>query len=123
MVPVAGFCEHGEETWHVNVREESRVADLNNYFPWNGDSYIFKLLSTLNTDKGKAIPLQAWTGPEGFRKVEAPRISRQSTHERGKVVSSTNRPPLPPRKYSWYSFLLEAELTPGDTVRLEGLCR
>jgi len=36
-------------------------------------------------------------------------ISRQSTHEGGKVVSPTHRPPLPPRKYSWYSFLLEAE--------------
>ena len=24
--------------------------------------------------KGKAIPLQAWTGPEGSRKVEAPRF-------------------------------------------------
>jgi hypothetical protein len=25
-------------------------------------------------DKGKAIPLQAWTGPEGSKEVEAPRI-------------------------------------------------
>jgi hypothetical protein len=27
------------------------------------------------------------------------------------VVSPTHRPALPPRKYSWYSFLLEAEST------------
>ena len=40
-------------------------------------------------------------------------ISIQSVHEDGKVVSPTHRPPLPPRKYSWYSFLLEAESTPG----------
>jgi len=40
-------------------------------------------------------------------------ISSQSAHEGGKVVSPMHRPPLPPRKYSWYSFLLEAELTPG----------
>jgi hypothetical protein len=40
-------------------------------------------------------------------------ISRQSAHEGGKVVSPTHRPPLPPRKYSWYSFLLQAESTPG----------
>jgi len=32
-------------------------------------------------------------------------------HEGGKVVSHTHRPTLPPRKYSWYSFLLEAEST------------
>ena len=50
-------------------------------------------------------------------------ISRQSTHEGGKVVSPTHRPPLPPRKYSWYSFLLETESTPGATVRPEGLCQ
>jgi hypothetical protein len=40
-------------------------------------------------------------------------ISRQSALEGGKVVSPTHRPPLPPRKYSWYSFLLEADSTPG----------
>ena len=40
-------------------------------------------------------------------------ISRQSAHEVGKVVSPTHRPPLPLRKYSWYSFLLEAESIPG----------
>jgi hypothetical protein len=40
-------------------------------------------------------------------------ILRQSAHEGGKVVSPTHRPHLPPRNYSWYSFLLEAESTPG----------
>jgi hypothetical protein len=30
-------------------------------------------------------------------------------NEGGKVVSPTHRPLLPPRNYSWYSFLLEAE--------------
>ena len=45
-------------------------------------------------------------------------ISRQSAHEVGKVVSPTHRPPLPPRKYSWHSFLLEAESTPSAAVRI-----
>jgi len=31
----------------------------------------------------------------------------------GKVVSLTRRPLFAPRKYSWYSFLFEAESTPG----------
>jgi hypothetical protein len=47
------------------------------------------------------------------QEAEAPVSSRQSAHEGSKVVSPTHRPPLPPRKYSWYSFLLEAESTPG----------
>jgi hypothetical protein len=41
--------------------------------------------------------------PLGLQEVEAP---RQSAQEGGKVAS-----PLPPRKDSWYSFLLEAEST------------
>jgi len=40
-------------------------------------------------------------------------ISRQSAHEGSKVVKPTHRPPLPARKYSWYSFPLEVESTPG----------
>ena len=39
-------------------------------------------------------------------------VSRQSAHEGGKVVSPTYRTPLPPSKYSWFSFLLQAESTP-----------
>jgi hypothetical protein len=45
--------------------------------------------------------------------VRGSQILTQSAHESVKVVSPTHQPPLPPRKYSWYSFLLEAESTPG----------
>ena len=41
-------------------------------------------------------------------------VSRQSAHKGGKIVKPTYRPPLPPRKYFWYSFLLEAESTSGS---------
>ena len=40
-------------------------------------------------------------------------ISRHSAHDGGKVVSPVHQLPLPPRKYSWSSFLLEAESTQG----------
>ena len=73
--------------------------------------HSFKMLGFIPNNKGKAIPLQAWTGPGGFQEAEDPRF--QSAHEGGKFVSITHRPPLPPRKYSWYSFLLEAESIPG----------
>jgi len=41
-------------------------------------------------------------------------VSRQSAHEGDKVVIPTHRPPLPPRRHSWYSFLSGAESTPGS---------
>ena len=40
-------------------------------------------------------------------------ISRQSAYECGTVVSTSLLLPLPPRKYFWYSFLLEDESTSG----------
>jgi hypothetical protein len=56
-------------------------------------------------------PITGLDRPLGFQEVEAHRISRQSAYEGGKVVSPTHWPRLAPRKYSWYSFLLEAEST------------
>jgi hypothetical protein len=61
---------------------------------------------------GKAVPYRptkALRAPGG----RGSQVCRQSAHEGGKVVSPTHRPPLPPRKDSRYSFLLEAESTPG----------
>jgi hypothetical protein len=44
--------------------------------------------------KGKAVPLQAWSGPEGSRKLRFPDFmtTAQDGH---KVVSLTHRPLLP----------------------------
>ena len=61
--------------------------------------------------KGKAVPLQAWSGPKGSRKLRFPDYMTTAQDD-GKVVSLMHRPLLPLRKYSWYSFLLEAESSP-----------
>jgi len=45
--------------------------------------------------KGKAVPLQAWSGPEGSRKLRLPEFMT-TAQEGGKVVSHTHRPHLPP---------------------------
>ena len=80
--------------------------------------YIVRRTPTISTSKGKgkgkgkSIPLQAWTGPEGSRKLSFPDFVT-TAQDGGKVVSLTHRPLFTPRKYFWYSFLLEAESTPG----------
>ena len=45
--------------------------------------------------KGKSVPLQAWSGPEGSRKLRYTDFMT-TAQEGGKVVSLT------PRKSSWY---------------------
>jgi hypothetical protein len=52
--------------------------------------------------------------PFGLQEVDALRFYRQLTYEGSKDVSPRHRLPLRthPSKYSWYSFLLEAESTP-----------
>jgi len=48
----------------------------------------------INT-KGKAVPLQAWSGPEGSRKLRFPDYVTM-VQDGGKVVSLTHRPLLLP---------------------------
>jgi hypothetical protein len=46
-------------------------------------------------NKGKAGPLQAWSGPEVSRKLRFPDFMT-TAQDGGKVVSLTHRPTLPP---------------------------
>jgi hypothetical protein len=46
--------------------------------------------------KGKAIPLQAWSGPDCSRNLRFPDYMT-TAQDGGKVVGLTHRPPLPPR--------------------------
>ena len=63
-------------------------------------------LST-NLPDGYSYPYTCLDSPLRFQEVEAPRISRQSAHEGGRVVNLMHQP----RKHSRYSFLLGAEST------------
>jgi len=58
---------------------------------WKKGSKILKLPK----GKGKSVPLQAWSGPEGSRKLRFPDFMTMA-QDSGKVVSLTHRPPLSP---------------------------
>ena len=49
---------------------------------------------SVHVKKGKTVPLQAWSGPEGYRKLRFP-DDMTTAQDDGKVVSPTYRPPLP----------------------------
>jgi hypothetical protein len=72
-------------------------------------SYINFCISTKKQYRYR--PGQTLSVPESW----GSHISKYSAHEGGKVVSPMHRPPLPPTKYSWYSFPLEAESPQGHS--------
>jgi hypothetical protein len=71
---------------------------------------------------GKAVPLQAWSGPEGSRKLKL--IDFMTTaQDVGKVVSLTHRSPLPPGNTSGTHFFyrLSRPLGQSATERIMSL--
>ena len=57
--------------------------------------FLRRSVSGKGKGKSKAVPLQAWSGPEGSRKLRFPDYMT-TTQDGGRVVSLTHRPPLPP---------------------------
>jgi len=60
-----------------------------------------------NKAKGKAIPLQTWTDPESSRRLRLPDFKTIGTWKWWGCQPYAAAA-FTPRKYSWYSFLLEA---------------
>jgi hypothetical protein len=71
--------------------------------------------------KGKAVPLQAWSGPEGSRKLRFPDYLT-TTQDSGKVVSLTHRPPYP-HEMLLVLISVRGWVDPRAIVRSKGLCQ
>jgi hypothetical protein len=91
------------ESLYRVLHEKSAIVQEN--FPW--------------VKFNKAIPLQAWTGPEGSEGWSA-QISRQSAHKGVKVVGPTHRPPLP-QEIFLVLICVRGWVDPRRIVRPEGL--
>jgi len=74
-------------------------------------------LAQVKVKQSHYMPWQSLRVPAGW----GSKISKQSTYEDGKVVSHTYRPPLHHRKYCWYAFLFEVELTHGAAGRITSI--
>ena len=72
------------------------MADCVKYGKYRNEMSVCRQVATLTYYvKGKAVPLQAWSGPEVSRKLRFPDYMT-TAQDGGKVVSLTHRPPLPP---------------------------
>jgi len=65
--------------------------------------------------KGKAVPLKAWSSPEGSRKLRFPDFMKTAQNG-GKVVSLTHRPPLPPENAPGTHFCSRLSRTQGHSA-------
>jgi len=64
--------------------------------PRNSEPVPLRNVAALSFEqrKGKAVPLEAWSGPEGSRKLRFPDFMT-TAQDGGEVFSLTHRPPLP----------------------------
>ena len=65
------------------------------FFPYPFPSVSFFSQFRCGYFHNKTVPLQAWSGPEGSRKLRFPDFVTTAQDD-GKVVSLKHRPPLPP---------------------------
>ena len=80
------------------------------------------LVIMLNKGKGKAVPLQAWSGPEISRKLRFPDYMT-TAQDGGKVVSPAHRPPLPPGNAPGTYFRYRLSRPQGHSVIGRILCQ
>jgi hypothetical protein len=102
--------EHGKQTvLHSRSAQRSFTGSCGYlaHHSWR-QSIKMHFLEFKHKGKSKAVPLQAWTGPQGSMRLRPPDFLT-SSHEGGRCLK--HRPPLPPG-LTWYSFS-EAESTPG----------
>ena len=72
--------------------------------------------------KGKAVQLQAWSGPEGSRKLRFPDFMT-TAQDSGKVVSLTHRSPLLPGNAPGTHFCQKLSQPQGHSVIRRILCQ
>jgi len=70
------------------------MKPLRKKLPDGGLRFAVATPLTQYTLTGKAVPLQAWSGPEVSRKLRFPDFMT-TAQDGGKVVSLKHRPPLP----------------------------
>ena len=110
--------------FHINHKTDAQIThslrapygNLKYYFKYSETAQLTYIIHTYIQSVHGSVKVKQFLYRPGqvleFPGSWSSRISRHWARDGGKV-SRTHQLPLPPRKYSWYSFMLEAELTPG----------
>jgi hypothetical protein len=117
MLGVKNHIERARQRWGYNIKVRIWEIRFENNWIWaNVISHKLLILAILNLpdllgDLIKTVPLQAWSGPEGSRKLRFPDFLT-TTQDGGRGCQPYAPAAFTPRIYTWYSFLLKAESTP-----------
>jgi hypothetical protein len=98
--------------FHYRLTRRSLWAGLK----WLRIEHSENLVSNIRQLKSKSskdIPVTGRGGPQGCGRLRLPHLLDNRHTDGGKFVSPTRRPLFTPHEDFWYSFLLEAESTPG----------
>ena len=88
-------------------------------FVWSGKDYFESSHEDSMATNWQSNPCTGLDRPWGFQEVEIPRISKTIGTESCQTYAPAAFTP-PPREYSWYSFLLQSESTPGSQCGRNG---
>jgi hypothetical protein len=106
-------------TLYISVFHCNQFYFLESSMCWHWEGNDFLNLLTYRS-KGKAVPLQAWSVPDGSTKLRFPDFMTRA-QDGGKVVSLTHRPPLP-QEIHLVLISVRGSIDLRAIVRPEGLC-
>jgi len=85
-------------------------------------TFAASMIWYVSSVEGKAVPLQAWSGSQGSRKLRFPDYMT-TAQDGGKVVSPTHRPPLPPGNAPGTHFCQRLSQSQGHSAIGRILCK
>ena len=110
----ARFQQHRDASCHQDFFLQGKAPkEIHTILTETLARFLLGRAKDLSAPLYKAIPVQVWTGPEGCRRLRVPEF-RDSRYMKVAGCQSYVPAAFAFSRHSWYSFLLQAESTPGS---------